>query len=219
MSYPPKIVLAGYGRWAKAVCNPAAQIARMLRTERFVGCELISLVIPVSTSDLTDCVSQILTEHRPDIWLGLGVNTAGTVIQPEMVGINWRHFSVPDVDGAQLDCSPIFEGGPDAYNADIPNRRIVEALCAQGIPARVSFHAGTHLCNQMLYSVNHLSRAMDMPIRSGFIHVPQTPDNVANAANDATPCGSMSLTMMATAIRLSIGVICDDFNPSTDIAA
>ncbi|WP_372572223.1 pyroglutamyl-peptidase I family protein [Ruegeria jejuensis] len=219
MSRAPRIVVAGYGRWIKAERNPAAQIAELLKTESVAGCELTSVVIPVSSVELPDHVCSILREERPDYWLGLGVNTAGTVIQPEMIGINWRHFSVADVDGAQPECRPIFSGGPDAYNSGLPNREIVQALCTEGIPAQVSFHAGTHLCNQMLYSVNHLSRTLDMPIRSGFIHVPQTPENVADAEDEERTCGSMSLAMMAQAIRIAIGVICDGFTPSTSKAA
>ncbi len=214
-----RIVVAGYGRWALAERNPAAQVAENLKKEHIEGCELSPYVLPVSSATLTENISRILKAERPDVWIGLGVNSVGTMIQPEMVGINWRHFAVPDVDGAVLNNLPIFCEGPDAYNSGIPNEKIVRSLRAEGIPAQISFHAGTHLCNQMLYSVNHLTRLMNLPTFSGFIHIPQSPENIAASPDHTPSAGSMSLQMSTRAIRKSIEVVRDElFSPKRQAA-
>ena len=82
--------------------------------------------------------------------------------------------------------------GPDAYNATLPNEEIVDAINKAGIPAALSFHAGTHLCNQMLYTTAHLIRQSGMSTLNGFVHVPQTPANIAVKTHREAKVPSMS---------------------------
>ena len=111
MAHQPKILVAGYGPWAKAENNPAAQAVDELRKRAWHDCDLSLHVLPVCSTSLIDNVSALLEEHRPDAWLGLGVSEAA-IIEAEMVGINWRHFSVPDVAGDRYEKTPILAGGP-----------------------------------------------------------------------------------------------------------
>ncbi len=218
MAHQPKILVAGYGAWAKAENNPAAQVVKELGTRNWTGCELVLHVMPVLSADLTDNISNLLEQHKPDAWVGLGVSDAG-IIQTEMLGINWRHFEVPDVTGAQLDQSPVFPGGPAAYNATLPNAKMVKAVNKAGIPASVSFHAGTHLCNQMLYTAQHLIQQRGLSTLSGFIHVPQTPGNIAMTERRKPQTSSMSLPMIADAIATCIDTLADELRVEPAVTA
>lgn len=108
--HKPKILVAGYGAWAKAENNPAAQVVGELAKRTWTGCDVIGHVMPVNSDELAGHIDALLDTHRPDAWVGMGVSEAA-IIQAEMVGINWRHFDVPDSSGARIHQSPIVPGG------------------------------------------------------------------------------------------------------------
>ncbi|KEJ89061.1 peptidase [Sulfitobacter donghicola DSW-25 = KCTC 12864 = JCM 14565] len=197
------MLVAGYGAWAKAEDNPAAQIVGELGKRDWAGCEVIGHVMPVHSDDLSASIQALLDKHQPDAWVGIGVSEAA-IIQTEMVGVNWRHFDVPDNSGAQVNLSPIISDGPVGYNATLPNAEMVNAMNAAGIPASVSFSAGTHLCNQMLYTTAHVIEKRGLQTLAGFIHVPQTPANIAKMQDRKRHSASMSLGMTTDAIAICI---------------
>ncbi len=201
--HQPKILVAGYGAWAKAENNPAAQVVGELGKRSWAGCEVIGHVMPVHSDGLSKSVEMLLDTHQPDAWVGIGVSGAA-IIQAEMVGVNWLHFDVPDTSGAQLNLSPIISGGPVGYNATLPNADMVAAVNAAGIPAAVSFHAGTHLCNQMLYTTAHVIEKRGLQTLTGFIHVPQTPANIVQMQGRTRQSASMSLAMTTDAVAICI---------------
>ena len=60
----------------------------------------------------------------------------------------------------------------------------VRGLRAQGIPARVSHHAGTYLCNAALYLSHYFAEQLELPTRAGFIHVPLDVSQVLGGPRD-----------------------------------
>ncbi|MFW5897078.1 MAG: pyroglutamyl-peptidase I, partial [Bacillota bacterium] len=48
-----------------------------------------------------------------------------------------------------------------------------------GIPASLSYSAGTYVCNDLLYSILHHARIDGWKARVGFIHVPLLPVQAA----------------------------------------
>lgn len=202
----PKIILAGYGSWAKASYNPAEAVAMEMGARNWTDCEVISHAMPVRSDTLVDEIDQLLKLHTPDAWIGIGVSSA-TLIEAEMVGINWCDFDVPDAAGQTLKNVKIVPNGPSAYEASLPNDEIVSAITQSGIPAAISHHAGTHLCNHMLYSTARLIEQNAMPTLSGFIHVPRSPANILEdrahlrkpSMSLSTTCDAMALCIQTTA--------------------
>ena len=90
-------------------------------------------------------------------------------------------------------------GGPTAYFATVPVRAMTAAIEAQGIPAAVSYTAGTYVCNDLLYTLLH--HYAGTPVRAGFIHVPflseQAPQGVA----------SMPLAQMIRALEAAVSAL------------
>ena len=195
----PKILIAGYGSWAKTKENPAEAIALELGESTWDCCETVGVALPVDTATLSSEIDTLLTEHSPDAWIGIGVSSSANV-QAEFIGINWRAFDVPDVGGKKIEGAAIIEGGAAAYRATLPNFEIVEAMKAAGIPSGVSFHAGTHLCNQMLYTTAHQIQARGLRTLTGFIHVPRTPANLFELDDLKMNKPSMSLAQSSKAV-------------------
>ena len=50
------------------------------------------------------------------------------------------------------------------------------------MPAEISFHAGTYLCNATLYFSCYLSERMGLKTRSAFVHLPLDPTQTAEQA-------------------------------------
>ena len=73
-------------------------------------------------------------------------------------------------------------------------RRMQEA----GVPARLTYSAGTFLCNHIMYSVLHLV--------AGFIHVPPTPELVVESdrAQPSMAVETIQTGVMAVAESLNV---------------
>jgi pyroglutamyl-peptidase len=103
-----------------------------------------------------------------DYALHIGQAPGATRVQLEAVGINvaGRSGQLPD-DYAQLD-----PAGPTAYRSRLPLARLAEKLREANIPAQVSYHAGTYLCNATLYLSHHEIARQGLATQATFIHLP-----------------------------------------------
>ena len=124
------------------------------------------------------------------------------------MGINVNDSgSTPDNAGVEPRNERINGNGRAAYFATLPVVSAVESLLDAGIPASVSNTAGTHLCNNALFSTRaYLERErLDTPM--GFVHLPCTPEQAAEHARDgdgtsgASVQPSLPLSMQVDAIR------------------
>ena len=204
MSGETTVVVTGYGAWAKTAPNPASLVLQELANQSWPGCRLVPIEVPVKTTVLLPLVRDALLEHRPAIWLGIGVAPGAVGMRGEMVGINCCDFDVPDNDDVRLDGVPIVEEGAAAHFSTLPVRAMVEAIQAEDIPASVSYSAGTHLCNQMLYTSLYLVERHGLETRCGFLHVPYTPELAARLLAAEGPQPSMALADMTRAARIAI---------------
>ncbi|MFK8081861.1 MAG: hypothetical protein AB8B97_16365 [Granulosicoccus sp.] len=206
----PVVVVAGYGGWAQAAVNPSTEVVAALNRLNPEQYLLHCLDMPVDTTSLYERLDSAMQQYKPDIWIGIGVAVGSPAIRLEAIGINVRCFSVPDVNGVTLPPTPVIDGGPVAYQSNLKCEKVVQSLQTSGIPAVLSYHAGTHLCNQMLYSVLHLGEKKAMNLLGVFVHVPQSTSNAANASDGV--CSSMSLSMMTSALEMTIDCAVGQFN-------
>jgi len=211
----PTVVVAGYGSWAKTAINPATEVVAALKKLSPQHYLLHCLDIPVDSASLHERLEKALMEYKPDIWIGVGVAVGSPAIRLEAIGINIRCFDVPDISGVTLKSTPVIAGGPVAYHSNLKIENVLENLHESGIPAVLSFHAGTHLCNQMLYSILHLSAKKSLNLLSGFVHVPQSTANVVRSG--AGVCSSMSLSMMTDALEITIDDAVSQFNDASEL--
>ncbi len=120
------------------------------------------------------------------------------------MGINYALARIPDNDGARPRGVPVVPGGPDAYFATVPVHAMVERMRAAGIPAAVSFSAGTFCCNEVLYALLHLCATEAAGVRGGFIHVPYAAEQ-APELPAGTP--TMPLDTMVRGLELALEAI------------
>ncbi len=70
------------------------------------------------------------------------------------------------------DFGPLIESAPVAYRSEFPLGAWSIALREAGIPAAVSYHAGTYLCNAAMFLSHHWYEQRGIDARVGFIHLP-----------------------------------------------
>ncbi len=198
------VVVTGFGPWAQASPNPAAQVLELLSEQDWDHCNFMPFVVSVETAPLTDLVADLLRAHAPDIWLGLGVAPGAASLRVEIVGTNCRDFDVADNVGVVAEGDPVLEAGPPAYFSTLPVRDMADAMRKAGVPTVVSYSAGTHMCNQMLYTTLHLVAEHKLPVACGFVHVPHSPDFAARCTSLEDVQPSMELSRMATGVTVAI---------------
>lgn len=196
------VLLTGYEPFGDYETNPSARLASDLNDVTADEYTIIGKELPVVFDEARPLVEDAIETHQPEVVLSTGLMPGREAVTVERVGINVRDYDgVPDnADQIPVDVS-VTDTGPAAYFATVPIRSLVSAARNVGVPARISNTAGTHLCNNILYATRHYIVENDLPIESGFVHVPFTHEQVARR-DDIEP--SMSYDAMRRAIRAMV---------------
>jgi pyroglutamyl-peptidase len=104
-------------------------------------------------------------------------------IHLEAIGVNVGGHSSQTPDQFQ----PLVPGGPAAYQTALPLADWASEIRAAGIPCQVSYHAGTYLCNAVLYLSQHIAYQQRLKTKAVFIHLPLAPPQVLGERQD-WPC-------------------------------
>lgn len=132
--------------------------------------------------------------------LALGQAGGRTELCFEKVAINFIDARIADNAGQQPVGAPVVAEGPAAYFTTLPIKAMVNRLKQQGIPAAVSYTAGTYVCNTVFYAMMH--QLKDKPkVRAGFLHIPYAPEQAIGKA-----VASMPVDMVVRALKLCLPV-------------
>lgn len=192
------LLITGFEPFGGETINPAWEAVKAL-PEQIGGWQLRKLQIPTVFSLAAARTLACAAEYRPDAVLCIGQAGTRSAVTPEYVGINLRHARIADNLGNQPQDEPVVPGGPTAYFATVPVRAMTAAIEAQGIPAAVSYTAGTYVCNDLLYTLLH--HYAGTPVRAGFIHVPFLPEQAPQGV------ASMPLAQMIRALEAAVSAL------------
>ena len=173
------------------------------------GHSVVSTTVPVVHGEDIAGVAPLIDAHRPAAVVSLGLG-GGTALRVERVAVNLR---VLDSDGGSED-HEVVQGGPAAHFSTLPVRGMVRTIREAGVPAQLSYSAGTFLCNHLMYSIlHHLSQqGLDMP--AGFVHIPAMPEQVVDNGQP-----SMALEAMERGIVAGLRAVVDQLAKPTTAAA
>jgi pyroglutamyl-peptidase len=129
-----------------------------------------------------------------DVALHLGQAPGSSQVRLEAIGLNIGGSSTQLPEEYQ----PLSPDGPLAYRSTLPLARWAGLLRAAGIPAQVSFHAGTYLCNATLYWSHYLAEVHHLATQSAFVHLPLDVSQVIAGPRDMP---SLPAATAARAIR------------------
>ena len=137
-----------------------------------------------------------------DFALHLGQAPGSTRIQLESLAIN--------VGGSSHQTPEEFRAlvaeGPVAYRSPLPLAAWSVRLREAQIPAEVSYHAGTYLCNATMYFSCYLAERLELKTKAAFIHLPLDVTQTAAAAQDMA---ALPADISAEALRVILAEIGD----------
>lgn len=175
----PRVLLTAfdpYDRWKKnASWLALMEVAR----QPLAGIKLITRRYPVDFAAARQRLEEDLAQ-QPDVALHLGQGPGLGRIHLEAIGLNVGGHSSQSPDTFQ----PLVPQGPLAYRSSLPLADWAAGLRAQGIPCQVSYHAGTYLCNALLYLSLHLAAQHGWPRQAAFVHLPLAPCQVLDQRQD-----------------------------------
>lgn len=201
-----KILVTGFDPFGGEKTNPAYEAVKLLPDE-ILGSEIIKLEIPTVFSKSPVVVEEAIKKHNPDVILNIGQAGGRSSISVEKVAINFVEARIPDNEGEQPIDGQIQKDGESAYFATIPVKGIVKNIRDHGIPANISYTAGTYVCNSIMYEVLYMTMKRYKNIRAGFIHVPFSTEQAADKP-DGTP--SMPIDTIAKAIEYAVEAIVEN---------
>lgn len=210
-----KILITGFEPFGGQDVNPSQEVLKCIpdvleHPRSGEKIEVYKIAIPVTMGESIEAIKKAVETHHPDVVLSIGQAGGRADITLEAVGTNEADFPIPDNGGNMPRGEVIYEDAPDAYFTSLPNKRIVSGILAEGIPASISRSAGTYVCNYVCYAVCDYLRRQHPDVRSGFMHIPYLPEQVAHLyrSGKTSPQPSMSLDVMARAVNSAILSIC-----------
>ena len=169
------VLLTGFAPFNGAATNESWEAVREAVPALVArGVDAEGVELPVEFGAASELLAEAVRSLRPRLVIAVGLAAGRTAITPERVAINIRDARIPDNAGASPVDEPVVPGGPVGHFSTLPIKAIVAALAADGVPAAVSQTAGTYVCNDVFYALQHLL-ATDpelAEVRGGFVHVP-----------------------------------------------
>lgn len=199
----PHILVTGFEPFGSDTANPSQELAKAVEGRGFGEAMVRSLVLPVQHERAREIIAAALGEPGLEAVVHLGLAGGRARIALEQVGVNVMDYRIPDAHGDVLRGEPCAADGPAAYLSTLPSRAILAGLAAEGIPAYLSYTAGTYLCNYTLYTTLHAVTGRGLAVNAGFVHLPFLPAMVAGHDLEEP---SMDLALMLRALEIALGV-------------
>lgn len=198
-----KILITGFEPFDNEPINPAWEAVKLL-PDTIDGHTVVKKMLPCVFVKAGDVLDSYIQEENPDFVFCIGQAGGYTSLAVEKVGINLMDGRIPDNEGYQPIDEIIKEDGETAYFSSVPVKAIVAAIREAGIPAFVSYSAGTYVCNYALYSVLYLIDKKYPNIKGGFLHIPYAVEQTVDKEN-GTP--SMAIETIVRGIEAAAACI------------
>ncbi len=177
-----KAIITGFDPFGGERVNPAYEAVKLL-PDVIEGCEILKVEIPTVFYKSVDKLIEVVRKEKPDFVICVGQAGGRFNITPEALAVNKNEARIPDNNGQQPSDELVREDGENAYFSTLPNKAIIKTMHEAGIPAQMSFTAGTYVCNHLFYGLMYLIEKEFPNMRGGFIHVPFSSIQVIDKKN------------------------------------
>lgn len=194
-----KILFTGFDPFGGEALNPSYEAVKLL-PNTIAGAEVVRVQIPTTFQRGGEEMLAAVERHQPVFVLCVGQAGGRFGVTPEFVAINFRDARIPDNDGFQPVGEAVVNGGENAYFTAMPVKRMAQRMRDAGIPASVSYTAGTYVCNDVFYRLLHHIHTRQPKLVGGFIHVPYADEQAAKLTGNVP---SLSLAAIARALQIA----------------
>lgn len=199
------VLLTGFEPFGGDAVNPSGEAVRLV-AERWGGPEeLVTAILPVTFHGAAERLRSLVTARRPGIVIATGLAGGRAAIGVERVAVNLIDARIADNDGVQPVDVPSVEGAAPAHFATLPVKAIARRIADAGVPAEVSYSAGTFVCNHVFFTA---LEAAASGTRAGFLHVPWSAEHAPSTDAATLPLADIARAL-EIAVRTSIDVPVD----------
>ena len=170
-----KILVTAFEPFGGRSYNPSAALLDLLPQTG----DLEKLLLPVSYEGAARRLSEAIGKARPDAAVLTGLAGGRTEVCLEYAALNIKDGGgLPDNDGERAGGESVVPGAPNALFTALDLASAVQRVRGVGVPCRVSYHAGTYVCNSIYF---HL---LSSGVPGVFIHIP---DDLRSRPRDDAP--------------------------------
>ena len=187
------VLVTGFEPFGIYPTNPSQVIAETLNGSTLGDAEIIGMVLPVDFNKSVERTRDAMEQHHPDVVISLGLNAKSKVIEVEKIGFNLKRY--PKGDGAWSFPQRIDKNGPFFRITPLKTYEIVQKIRDENIPVKLSFFAGSYICNALFYGILGYVKNQSLNTTTGFIHVPLL---------DSQDPSGMPLGTMVDAVKIAI---------------
>ena len=187
-----KILVTGFEPFGGNGYNPSAALIDRIRTENSI---VVSL-LPTSYQRAAAALGEALAREKPDAVILTGVAGGRSEICLEFCALNIKDAQIPDNDGEKASGQSVIPGDCCALFTTLDPGGASQFIRGAGIPCRVSYHAGTYVCNSTYF------HALRSGVPALFMHIP---DDERSRPRENAPF--LSLEDDLKALRLLISFI------------
>ncbi len=188
-----RVLLTAYGPYDEWQENTSWLVLQEVLREATAQPELTTRLYPVELEEVRHRLAEDLGGDY-DYVVHLGQAPGAAKVAFEGFGINVAQLRGQPPDAAV----PLALDGPPAYRTTLPIEHWVRELTTRGYPSRVSFHAGTYLCNAALYLSHYFAERMSLKTQVVFLHLPLSTDQALSSPQDLP---GLPVTMSAEVVR------------------
>ena len=199
-----KVLLTGFEPFGGASFNPSGAVVQAIAKRGINGVEIVTAILPVEFKRSAEMLVELISSHRPDVVISLGQAEGRDFIGPEQVAINLADGRIADNAGVKIVNQSINPSAADGYFSTLPIRAIVDAISSLGIAAKISYSAGTFICNEIFFATQ--SFLQESEVISGFIHLPLAPNQAAEFPGLPTMPLEDQVNAIEAAIKVSVDV-------------
>ena len=200
-------LLTGFEPYGGRQFNPAFAVMQALAGRTIAGVRVEGRALPVSFDRLGGAVTTLIDEVNPCGVICLGLWPGEPAIRLERIGVNIADFEIPDNEGRLCRDASVRSNAVSSHLSTLPLRAIEAALLEAWIPVRVSATAGTFLCNACLYTVLDELDQRGASIPAGFIHIPYTPEQVAEMLAEVRKSANLEIHQRADLASMDLARI------------
>lgn len=173
------LLVTGFEPFGGEENNSSELVARALHGQVIGGLTVVSVILPCVFATAPGALQEALEQWQPRLVLALGQAAGRNELSLERVAINLMDAALEDNAGQQPTDVPVVADGPPAHFTTLPVKAMVNAMRSAGVPSGLSNSAGTFVCNQVFYCLQHQLANAQPPVSSGFMHLPLLPKQVA----------------------------------------
>ena len=157
-----KLLITAFEPFGGKGYNSSGAMLDAIKEDEFTAKRLL----PTSYAGAARVLKTALEEEKPDAVILTGQASGRTEVCLEFCALNVKNAGIADNDGEIANGESVVSGAQNALFTTLDLTSFAKQIKAVGIPCRVSYHAGTFVCNSSYY---HLLLS---GVPGVFVHIP-----------------------------------------------